>query len=81
MTLNRVKLVRLVTFMKPLSSVVFLIILLKTLISKKITFRISKSNVVKGLAKSILRKHYQYSIFLFPSDLSLLAVKISIPYN
>ena len=57
MTLNRVKLVRLVTFMKPLSSVVFLIILLKTLISKKITFRISKSNVVKGLAKSILRKH------------------------
>ena len=84
MTLNRVKLGRAVTFMKNLASVVSLIFLPKTLIWNKITFRISNSLnlaevLVNKLKKSISKENLP--IFLFPSDLSLLVVKISRAYN
>ena len=68
MTLNRVKLGRVVTFMKYLASVVSLIFLAETLIWKKITFPVLNSLnlaelVVNGPKKSIYKKNYQYSFF------------------
>ena len=84
MTLNRVKLGRAVTFMKYLASVVSLIFLPKTLIWNKTTFPASNSLnlaelVVSELTRSISKK--TFPTFLFISDLSLLGVKISRPYN
>ena len=68
MTLNRIKLGRVVTFMKYLASVVSLIFLAKTLIWNKITFPASNSLnlaelVVNEPMKSIYKKIYQYSFF------------------
>ena len=68
MTLNRVKLVCPVTFMKYLASVVSLISLPKTLIWNKITFPASNSlnflELVKNeFMESISKKFYQYSFF------------------
>ena len=68
MTLNRIKLGRVVTFMKYLTSVVSLIFLPKTLIWNKITFPASNSLnlaelVVNEPMKSIYKKIYQYSFF------------------
>ena len=68
MTLNRVKLVRTINFMKCLASVVSLIFLAKTLIWNKIKFPGSNSLNLTELAvnepkKSIYKKIYQYSIF------------------
>ena len=83
MTLNRVKRGHTVTFMKCLDSAVSLMFLPKTLLWNKITFPISNSLnlaelVVNELMKSISKK---LPIILFPSDLSLLAVRISRAYN
>ena len=81
MTLNRLKLVRAVTFMKYLASVVSLIFLVKTLIWNKINFPTSNllnlSDLVKNeLMKSLfLLKNLPKFLFLF--DLSLLNLKIS----
>ena len=68
MTLNRVKLVRAVTFLKYLASVVSLIFLPKTLIWHQITFRLSNllnlaELVLNELTKTITKKIYQYSFF------------------
>ena len=68
MALNRVKLGRVVTFMKYLASVVSLIFLAKTLILNKITFPTSDllnlaELVVNELMKSIYKKIYEYSFF------------------
>ena len=66
MTLNRIKLGRVVTFMKYLASVVSLIFLPKTLNWNKITFPASNllnlaELVVNEPMKSIYQKIYQYS--------------------
>ena len=68
MTLNRVKLGRIVTFMKYLASVVSLTFLPKALIWNKIAFPASNSLnfaelVENELMKSISKKFYQYSFF------------------
>ena len=68
MTLKRVKLGRVVIFIKYLASVVFLTFLPKTLIWTKITFRISNSLnlaelVVRELTKSFSKREYQYFFF------------------
>ena len=68
MTLNYVKLGRVVTFMKYLASVVSSIFLPKTLIWNKITFQLSNllnlaELVVNEFKKSISKKNYQYSFF------------------
>ena len=68
MTLNYVKLGRVVTFMKYLASAVSSIFLPKTLIWNKITFQLSNllnlaELVVNEFKKSISRKNYQYSFF------------------
>ena len=68
MTLSRVKLVRAVTFMKHLASVVPLIYLAKTLIWNKITFPALNSLnlaelVVNGPMKSINQYFFFYSIY------------------
>ena len=83
MTFNCVKLGRIVTFMKYLASVVFLISLAKTLIWNEIVFPGSNllnfaELVVNEPMKSICKKISKYS-FLF--DLSLLNVKISRAYK
>ena len=84
MTLNRVKLGRVVTFTKYLDNIVSLIFLPKTVIWKKITFPASNSLnfaelVENGLVRSFFKKNYL--IFLFLSNLSLLIVKILRAYN
>ena len=84
MTLNRVKLMRAVTFMKYLASVVSLMFLSKTLIWNKIRFPSSNllnfaELVENELMKSISKKNLP--IFLFLSNLSLLIVKIFRIYN
>ena len=84
MTLNRVKLERVVTSMKYLANVVSLIFLAKTLIWNKITFPASNSLnlaelVVNEPTKSICKKNLPILLFLF--DLLLLNVKVSRAYN
>ena len=84
MTLNRVKLGRVVTFTKYLDSIVSLTFLPKTVIWKKITFPASNSLnfselVENELVRSFFKKNYL--IFLFLSNLSLLIVKILRAYN
>ena len=83
MTLNRIKLGRAFDFKKYLAGISSLIFLPKTLIWEKFMFWISNSLslvelVVNELMKSISQKNYRY---FFPSDLSLLVVKISRAYN
>ena len=82
MTLNRVKLGRVVTFMKYFGSLVSLIFLPDILIWNKTTFSASSSLnlaelVVNEPMKIIYKKNYQYFLF----HLSLLIVKISKAYN
>ena len=87
MAVNCGKLGRAVTFMNYLASVVSVVFLPKILIWNKIMFRLSASLnlaelVVNELTKNISKKcSFFYRIFLFPSDLSLLIVKISGAYN
>ena len=83
MTLNRVKLGRTVTFMKYLASVVSLIFLPKTLIWNKITFPASNLLNFAELVENELMKSISKNlpILLFPSNLSLLIVKILRAYN
>ena len=81
MTFNRVKLGRVVTFMKCLACVVSLVFLPKTLIWSKITFPalnlLNFAELVKNkLMNSISKKNYQYSFF-YP----LLIAKIIRAYN
>ena len=83
MTLNRVKLVRAVTFMKHLAGVVSLIILVIALICNKITFPSSNllnlaELVVNESMKGIYKKITNIPFLL---DLSLLNVKVSRAYN
>ena len=81
MTLNRLKLVRAVTFMKYLASVVSLIFLVKTLIWNKINFPTSNLLNLSDLVKNELMKSLfplkDLPKFLFLFDLSLLNLKIS----
>ena len=68
MTLDRVKLVRAVNFVKYLASAVSLIFLPKTLIWNNKTFPASNALyfaelVENELVKSISKKNYQYSFF------------------
>ena len=68
MTLNRVKLVRAVSFMKYLPNVVSLVYLPNTLIWNKITFTKSNSLNLAKLEvnepmKSIFKRIYQYYFF------------------
>ena len=81
MTLNRLKLVRAVTFMKYLASVVSLIFLVKTLIWNKINFPTSNLLNLSDLVKNELMKSLfplkNLPKFLFLFDLSLLNLKIS----
>ena len=84
MTLNRVKLGRVVTFTKYLDSIVSLTFLPKTVIWKKITFPASNSLnfselVENELVRSFFKKNYLIFLFLF--NLSLLIVKILRTYN
>ena len=67
MTLNRIKLGRVVTFMKQFAGVVILLFLPKTLIWNKIKFKVSSllnfaELIVNELTKSIYKK-YEYSSF------------------
>ena len=67
MNVNRVKLGRVVTFMKYLNSIVSLIFLPKSLIWNKITFPVSSSldfaELVENELKEYLQRIYQYSFF------------------
>ena len=83
MTLNRVKLGRVVTYMKYLVSVVSLIFLTKTLIWNKISFPESNllnyvEPVLNEPMKSISKK---FTSIPFLSNLSLLIVKILRVYD
>ena len=76
MTLNRVKLGRVVTFMKYLAGVDSLIFLTKTLIWNKITFPslnlLNFAQLVENeLTKSIYKKNHQCSLF-YPINRCLL---------
>ena len=84
MTLNHVKVVRAVTFMKYLAKAVFLIFLPKTLISNKTTFSTLNSMNFAELVENELMKNIsekKLTIFLFLSKLLLLIVKILRAYN
>ena len=83
MAFNRVKLGRVVTFMKYLASVVSLIFLPKTLTWNKIAFGLSYLLNLAVLVVNKLTKVSQKElpIFLFITNLSLLIVKISGAYN
>ena len=83
MAFNRVKLGHVVTFMKYLASVVFLIFLPKTLTWNKIAFRLSYFLNLAVLVVNKLTKVSQKElpIFFFITNLSLLIVKISGAYN
>ena len=83
-TLNRVKLGRIVTFMKYHACIVSLLFLPETLNWNKITFLASNwlnlaELLVNEPMKSISKK--KLPIFLFLSNLSLLNVKILRAYN
>ena len=83
MTLNRVKLVRTVTFLTYLASAAFLIFLAKTLIWDKITFPSSNSlRICSAGGKQAYEVYLQKKLptFLFLFNLSLVNVKISRHY-
>ena len=79
MTLNRVKLGRVVTFIKYLASLVSLIFLALTLIWNKITFPVKNfaESCTVGVNESMNSIYKKIPIFFFLFLLSLLNIKIS----
>ena len=79
MTLNRVKLGCAVTFMKYLTSVVFLIYLAETLFWIKVTFAESCRTGGKWAYVEYIQRNLQKFFFIF--DFALCNVSISRAYN